>query len=221
MSKHPIPDWLRSQFSRIEDDVRKLGPCGVFTQMRTVTQTYFEQQAAAPQPPALGGDAVVIAKVWETGIDTLLRVARMPKPGPEWVLKSELIDRAHLAPLQAEIERLKALSVTNILMDVVPGDGSGHEVYAKSVKEVVETLSSQYYALENVADERDQLKARRDELEGILLEVRKKPGFFSGEFVLRLDAALSKPAGSEPRHPISEAGMKLINESIDKDGMPS
>lgn len=59
MSKHPIPDWLRSQFSRIEDDVRKLGPCGVFTQMRTVTQTYFEQQVAAPQTPALGGDLII------------------------------------------------------------------------------------------------------------------------------------------------------------------
>ncbi|WP_122242321.1 hypothetical protein [Pseudomonas syringae] len=52
MSKHPIPGWLRSQFSRIEDEVQKLGPCGVFTQMRTVTQTYFEQQAEAAQPPA-------------------------------------------------------------------------------------------------------------------------------------------------------------------------
>lgn len=50
MSNHPIPGWLRSQFSRIEDEVQKLGPCGVFTQMRTVTQTYFEQQAKAPQP---------------------------------------------------------------------------------------------------------------------------------------------------------------------------
>ncbi|MEE5138719.1 hypothetical protein V2J83_24780 [Pseudomonas alliivorans] len=58
MSKHPIPDWLRSQFSRIEDEVRTLGPCGVFTQMRTVTQTYFEQAAAAPRPPALGGEPV-------------------------------------------------------------------------------------------------------------------------------------------------------------------
>ncbi|WP_162888977.1 hypothetical protein [Pseudomonas syringae] len=52
MSKHPIPGWLRSQFSRIEDEVQKLGPYGVFTQMRTVTQTYFEQQAEAAQPPA-------------------------------------------------------------------------------------------------------------------------------------------------------------------------
>ncbi|WP_059296123.1 MazG-like family protein, partial [Pseudomonas syringae group genomosp. 3] len=50
MSKHPIPGWLRSQFSRIEDEVQKLGPCGVFTQMRTVTQTYFEQQAEALHP---------------------------------------------------------------------------------------------------------------------------------------------------------------------------
>lgn len=50
MSKHPIPGWLSSQFSRIEDEVQELGPCGVFTQMRTVTQTYFEQQAEALQP---------------------------------------------------------------------------------------------------------------------------------------------------------------------------
>ncbi|WP_236513794.1 hypothetical protein [Pseudomonas tremae] len=50
MSNHPIPGWLRSQFSRIEDEVQELGPCGVFTQMRTVTQTYFEQQAEALHP---------------------------------------------------------------------------------------------------------------------------------------------------------------------------
>jgi hypothetical protein len=36
---------------------------------------------------------------------------------------------------------LRALSVTNILMAVVPGDGSGHEVYAKSVDEVVNAIS--------------------------------------------------------------------------------
>ena len=34
------------------------------------------------------------------------------------------------------------MSVTNIMLDVVPGwDGMGYEVYAKSVDEVVETLS--------------------------------------------------------------------------------
>ena len=44
--------------------------------------------------------------------------------------------------LIAETQSLKALSVTNIMIDVVPGeDGNGHEVYAKSVEDVVELLT--------------------------------------------------------------------------------
>ncbi|RMV69996.1 hypothetical protein ALP05_02336 [Pseudomonas caricapapayae] len=92
----------------------------------------------------------------------------------EWADKTEWLRKSvepkelgmHLADVMKErIDQLQALSVTNILMDVVPGDGNGLEVYAKSVREVVEALSSQYYALENVADERDQLQAQCDELE--------------------------------------------------------
>lgn len=42
----------------------------------------------------------------------------------------------------AEVQNLKALAVTSILLDVVPGaDGMGHEVYAASVEDVVEKLS--------------------------------------------------------------------------------
>lgn len=70
MSKHPIPGWLRSQFSRIEDEVQELGPCGVFTQMRTVTQSYFEHQAEAAQPPALDDDL-------ERGMDLGMFLAEM------------------------------------------------------------------------------------------------------------------------------------------------
>lgn len=48
---------------------------------------------------------------------------------------------AHADP--AEVERLRKLSVTNIMLDVVPGeDGMGHEVYAKSVADVENALSS-------------------------------------------------------------------------------
>jgi alkanesulfonate monooxygenase SsuD/methylene tetrahydromethanopterin reductase-like flavin-dependent oxidoreductase (luciferase family) len=50
--------------------------------------------------------------------------------------------------LQARINELEALSVTNILLDVTPGDGSGYEVYAKSVKDVVNTLTK----LSEIAD---------------------------------------------------------------------
>ncbi len=46
MSNHSIPDRLRSQFSRIEDKVQKLDPCGVFNQVRAVRQAYFDQVRA-------------------------------------------------------------------------------------------------------------------------------------------------------------------------------
>lgn len=39
---HPIPQSLRDDFSLIEDEAMRLGGSGVFTQMRTVTQSYFE-----------------------------------------------------------------------------------------------------------------------------------------------------------------------------------
>ena len=43
--------------------------------------------------------------------------------------------------LQRENAALRELSVTNIMLDVVPGDGSGYEVYAKNVSDVVDTLT--------------------------------------------------------------------------------
>jgi len=46
-----------------------------------------------------------------------------------------------LAADAQRIVELEALSVTNIMIDIVPGDGSGHEVYAKSVGEVVDVLT--------------------------------------------------------------------------------
>lgn len=38
---HPIPQWLRSQFDRLELEAPKLGGMGMFTQMRTKVQAYF------------------------------------------------------------------------------------------------------------------------------------------------------------------------------------
>jgi hypothetical protein len=43
--------------------------------------------------------------------------------------------------VSALVASLQALSVTNIMIDVVPGDGSGHEVYAKSVEQVEALLN--------------------------------------------------------------------------------
>lgn len=50
-----------------------------------------------------------------------------------------------------EVDRLKALSVANIMLDVVPGeDGMGVEVFAKSVDEVVAKLTELGQALEDL-----------------------------------------------------------------------
>jgi NTP pyrophosphatase (non-canonical NTP hydrolase) len=52
--------------------------------------------------------------------------------------------------LAEEVERLRALSVENIVLDVTPGDdGMGHEVFAKSVDQVVDKLSSMGAELED------------------------------------------------------------------------
>lgn len=51
--------------------------------------------------------------------------------------------------LEKQIKELEALSVTKIRLDVVPGDGSGSEVYAKSVDEVVSKLSEMDAELED------------------------------------------------------------------------
>lgn len=164
MSKHPIPDWLRSQFSRIEDEVRKLGPCGVFTQMRTVTQTYFEQQAAAPQPPALGGEPI-------TRYDMDQTACAEPCADGVWVKFEDLV------PLQAEIENLK--------------------LECDAWKNTAESFEDFYRKTEV---ELDQLKAQCDELEALLREVAAldpRGEFMGWQLDGRIDAALSKPAGSE------------------------
>lgn len=82
----------------------------------------------------------------------------------------ELIKRLHSADLQCDhrevfsdcraaadtldaqaqrIGELEALSVTNIMIDVVPGDGSGLEVYAKSVTDIETKLNSMGEELED------------------------------------------------------------------------
>jgi uncharacterized protein (DUF433 family) len=43
---HAVPQWLRDQFSTIEDNAMRMGGCAVFTQMRTKVQAYFEMLRA-------------------------------------------------------------------------------------------------------------------------------------------------------------------------------
>ena len=55
--------------------------------------------------------------------------------------KQVLILKAWLEAGASRITELEALSVTNILLDVVPGDGSGLEIFAKSTSDVVDLLT--------------------------------------------------------------------------------
>lgn len=66
-----------------------------------------------------------------------------------------------------ELERLRALSVETILLDMTPGwDGMGHEVYAKSVDQVVSKLTEMGGRIEDLELERVKLRAELDALRG-------------------------------------------------------
>ena len=65
------------------------------------------------------------------------------------------------ADLVAEVERLKKMSVANIMVRIVPGyDGGGEEIYAKSVEEVNAVMSDLSQRLDDVETDRDDWKAR-------------------------------------------------------------
>lgn len=141
--------------------------------------------------PALGGEPEVLAwrldsDSWQGGlvIDTSIYPQR-----PDWAYDEdpkefrvrELIDRAHLAPLQTEVERLK---------------------YEDEIRQMVE---------ESLRVENDQLKARCDELEAALsglvtineqhnaavAKIIETPLGWKDDYLNTARAALSKPAGSE------------------------
>jgi hypothetical protein len=61
----------------------------------------------------------------------------------------------------AERDALQALSVTNILLEVAPGeDGGGLEIYAKSVADVEQVLTKLGLALEDAQEEAQTLRAK-------------------------------------------------------------
>lgn len=149
---------------------------------------YRAMLAAAPKPPALGGEPETAAwldlkklKIGDMAYATRMKVNHR---------QTELIDRAHLAPLQAEIKR--------------------QNLQLESFGEDVGQLKSE---VEDLESERDQLKARCDELEkdaalmdylqdqlvdtiylddGRIIDI-------AGRMTVRegVHAHMSKPAGSE------------------------
>lgn len=65
-----------------------------------------------------------------------------------------------LGKVGQDTAELLKLSVTNIMLDVVPGDGSGHEVYAKNVGQVEEALSKGYMEVEDLQGRVETLRAQ-------------------------------------------------------------
>lgn len=172
---------------------------------------------AAPQPPALGGvpDGIGLQQIMTEALMGMIAAVTSTspptnEPPPPFIQSG--IDRAvsrisaHLVPLQAEIERLKA-QVSEVT------------TYRDNAVKKIERLRNELTGTEK---ERDQLKARCDELaqlspeafsvmKGMVehcINVRACMGMDEGfksfdpdeehDFVKELRAfALSKPAGSE------------------------
>ncbi|MBI6849094.1 hypothetical protein YA0010_18735 [Pseudomonas syringae] len=146
-------------------------------------EIYSNMLAAAPQPPALGGvpaglDLQRIVTEALMGMIAAVTSTSPPanEPPPPFIQAG--IDRAvsrisaHLAPLQAEIERFKS---------------------EDEIRQMVE---------ESLRVENDKLKARCGELESALAQMvraaRKQAWSEKYPSELRMaEAALSKPAGSE------------------------
>ncbi|WP_163027503.1 hypothetical protein, partial [Pseudomonas viridiflava] len=144
-------------------------------------------EATAEQPPALGGEPVEpwyyyadcadpdYSCLCNNEADALTEVA---DHGGSVVKLWNVAPNHHLAPLQAEIERWKASSAVQ-----------------KDRMDVALELAKEH------REERDHLKARCDELEGLLREsvgmVRGTVGNQDEELSDRIESALSKPAGSE------------------------
>lgn len=133
-----------------------------------MADAYKAMLAAGPQPPALGGEPEVVA--WVNFDDGRRGVDFYPGIVAGVNVGTELIDRAHLATLQAENKRLDLM--------VAQADHNYDADRAEWNRE------------------RDQLKARCDELEGLVRKWRKEAGSTFAYMARESDAALSNLAGN-------------------------
>lgn len=159
-------------------------------------QAYVDMLAAAPQTPALSGELKPCGEVLGVCYDHNLKEKWEPTlrfdKDANWGEIHLIYSDSSVAPLQAEIERLK-----------------------DNVREVTTYRDNAIKKIERLRNELTGTEKECDQLKALLF-------LANAALEGRIDDALSKPAGSEPRiHPIREAGMKLIDEAIGKDGMPS
>ncbi|SCW91981.1 hypothetical protein [Pseudomonas sp. NFACC05-1] len=76
--------------------------------------------------------------------------------------------------LKSEVERLQALSVTNIMLDVIPGDGDGFEVYAKYVTDVEKALTQCYNEIDQLQDKLNSSNADKEAYAQNAIDLRER-----------------------------------------------
>lgn len=115
---------------------------------------------------------------------------------------------AALTQRENEIAELKALSVRNIMIDVVPGDGSGLEIYAESVDDVVNQLTKLGEVAENY--ESDLILFRNEIAELERLSQRKQFDYIGEAMVTLSDSWHGSEVSAELfRHVVEEVVKNL------------
>lgn len=130
---------------------------------------------------------------------------------PYVVNGTKLYTEQQLNELICQLSTAKSLSVTNILINVVPGeDGMGEAVYAKSVAEVEREFSRLSQKLDAVEQQRDELVTA---LKGVQHVANESTGIVGwhlngdiatwDELLPEVGAALAKVSSGNTQHPVS------------------
>lgn len=182
---------IEKWFSDTSDDDRE-----------SMVSAYNAAIAASPPPPALGGEPEETAWIItdEDGtIDATVRwdVAKHSF-GEATPMISKAVHRAHLALLQAEIERIhqqfdELAAAVGFTKDRCEQTGDSPLDCAMQLQAEITGSKKErsFFVARN-----DELHTRNAELEGLLLLIRDQPSL-NPVHRARIKSALSKPAGSE------------------------
>lgn len=176
---------------------------------------YRAMLAAAPQPPALGGDAIPSLGFLVAGslfCETRLRAESLYRNGKYQIV--ELADRAHVARLQAELSLFKdtdlktealreqEAEIARLQAELSSANADKH-AYAQNaidlqaeVERLNAQLSSEQDRVMATIGQYAKFEARNAELEGLLREAlelarRNTRSQWSKDIVGRIDAALA------------------------------
>ncbi|MDD0817177.1 hypothetical protein PSQ39_21260 [Curvibacter sp. HBC28] len=148
-------DWYKMPFSDMEAAGRELRRLQAENEQLRA-QVAQSEAPTGPQPSAIlpafiGTPKRKLDELLDQGFQVsgfaIERQAEGARPQRGFITTDGLVGwwqpdtTAELERLRAQVEALTKLSVTNVMLDVVPGyDGEGCEVFAKSVAEVEEAL---------------------------------------------------------------------------------